>query len=170
MTDELQISVSEITEIPEGFGLGHFLAALCWGTLAGTGSMVLALMIASGFDFTLYSIGAALGILWLVGLVVAVFTLAGLLIVGLPLTLVLRLIEEESAALYAAIGAIAGFAIMAIIFEAHEDALAFAFSLVGAIAGGACAYRWGRWREAVVAHRLSKTPTRRTNPIHELTH
>lgn len=169
--DEPYARVSEISEMPVTFAVGHFLASLCWGTLAGTGSLIAVLLVASGLDFDFYNLGETIVILWLVSLVVGVFTLAGLVIIGLPLTLGLRKIEQETAATYASVGAIAGFLIMAIMFQAHKDALAFGFALIGAFAGGACAFRWGTWREARAAQRLSEAPAeRRSNPIHDLTH
>lgn len=168
--DEPLDEVSDISEMPVTFAAGHFLAALCWGTLSGMGVIIAALIIGSGFDFDLDDISYAIGILGVVGLFVAGFTFAGLVIIGLPLTLVLRRMQMESAALYASIGAITGFLILVTIFAPHDDPLELAFSLIGAVAGGASAYRWGRWRDAIAEHRESKTPNRRTNPIHDLTH
>ena len=172
--DEPLDRVSEISEMPVTFAIGHFLASLCWGTLAGSGALLGTLIIASGFDFDMDNISNSLGILWVVGVIVGIFTLAGLVIIGLPLTLGLRQLKKESAMLYTGIGATAGFLIIAVMFEANTKPEALAFALIGAVAGGACAYRWGRWREELAAQQISapieELCDRRTNPIHELTH
>ncbi len=166
----LQNSISEITESPEGFGFDHFLAAICWGTLTGTLAMMAVLMWAAGFDFDLSAIGAALLI---IGLITAVFTFLSMLVIGLPLTWFLHTIEQESAAGYAVAGAFAGFLVIAVTFEAHrEPAEMLWFPAVGALAGLVCAYRWGTWREALflAADPEPEPRSKRSNPIHDLTH
>jgi len=169
---KLRDGVSEITEIPEQANLGHFLAPLVWGTIAGTVTMLIGLGWEAGFDIDLADVGAAV---LFVGVFVFLFTFTGFIAIGLPFTLLLRTIGKETVGVYAAIGAIGGFLLIAVIFETHRmggwDGLWF--PVVGALAGIACAYRWGRWRESVARRRKVAEETiaqRRSNPIHDLTH
>ena len=170
MSDEnLRQPISEITEMPEGFGLDHFLISVGLGTLVGTLAMLIGLGWEAGFDIDLEEIGAAV---LFIGFFVAVFTFIGFVVIGLPTTLLLSAIKKETAANYGVVGALAGFVAIAVIFEVHRTGgwEMLWFPAVGALAGFVCAYRWGRWREAVADFRRSIRPTRRSNPIHDLTH
>ena len=111
-----------------------------------------------------------------VAIFVAAFSLAGMVLIGLPLTFLLRTIEQETAATYAALGAIAGFLVLAVTFELprHADLELLWFPAIGAFAGWAAARRWGRWREAVARMRHLQpeehSAPKRSNPIHDLIH
>lgn len=169
MADETQIGISQNTEITEDFALGHFLAAVCWGSFAGTGAMMAVLLISSGADFDLEGVGAAL---IFIGFFVTAITLFAMLFIGLPLTLILKVAERESAAIYASVGAIMGYLTLALMsgLPSQNSPEAFLLPLLGAFAGWSCALRWGRWREDHASRRQKRTSDRRTNPIHDLIH
>lgn len=173
MNDNPHLLFSGITEETEMAGLDHFLAALSWGILAGTAALMVPMLIASGFDVDLTGIAGALVF---VALFVGIFTLASLVVIGLPLTLILSALERESAAVYATAGALAGFTVLAVVFEIHRvgDPGMLWLPAIGAFAGSVCALRWGRWREAVARRRAGDRqetpPVRRSNPIHDLIH
>ncbi|MBX7528448.1 hypothetical protein [Qipengyuania vesicularis] len=160
MNEQPQDGVSVISEISvyQGSpGVLHFAAALGWGTLAGTLSLTVAIIL-----ITLPSTAPGLlsGIVFL-GVIVGLFTLAGMVVIGLPATFILSVVEEEHQFLYAAIGAFSGFAAMMILFgrsssPGFEELL---FAGPGGLAGGASAWRWGGWREALAISRQS-------DPIH----
>ncbi|MEP0392367.1 MAG: hypothetical protein ABJ205_10265 [Erythrobacter sp.] len=169
--DDLQNGVSEITEINEGSGLNQFVVSVGCGILAGTLAMLIGLGLKAGFDTDLANFGAAVVF---VGLFVAIFTFMGFVAIGLPITWLLKAMGKETVAVYSATGAITGFLATAVIFEVHRQPTdMLLFPAVGAVAGFACAYPWGRWREGAAQRRnVAKeiVAQRRTNPIHDLTH
>ena len=168
-----QDRVSEITEFTEWSRSYHFFASLGWSVLAGTAGMMLVLLISARSSL---DAGAILGGLVWVAIFVAAFSLAGMVLIGLPLTFLLRTIEQETAATYAALGAIAGFLVLAVTFELprHAGLELLWFTATGAFAGWAAARRWGRWREAVARMRHLQpeehSAPKRSNPIHDLIH
>jgi len=172
MTNRSRSPISQNTEITEALALDQFLAAVCWGTLAGTGAMMTMMLISSpGFDFA--AIG---GVLVFTSLFVSIITLLAMLLIGLPLTLLLRAVDRESAAIYASAGGIVGYLILALMawLPSPNQPEAVLFPLFGSFAGGACALRWGKWREKRAIERDQETNPaashRRDNPIHELIH
>ena len=174
MAPEPQEIISEITENPVitvFVPIWHFVAAVFWGVLAGS----LAILIGFGVP-PITPIESLLSDLWFTGFIVTVFTFLGMLMIGVPVTWVLYLLNVEKTAAYAALGAIAGLTVLPLLF-ADPASLAsdlFPAILPGGLAGLATAYRWGRWRERVAkareAERESLAAQRRTNPIHELIH
>jgi hypothetical protein len=172
MTDDSRKDISPNTEITEGFGLHHFLAAVSWGSIAGTGAMM-AMMIVSGLGFDLAAIGTALVF---TGFFAGIITLLAMLVIGLPLTLILGAIDRESAVLYASFGSLVGYLVLGLMIglPSKGQAEALLFPLLGAFAGWACALRWGKWREKCADRRLpapkSTSSSRRNNPVHDLIH
>lgn len=166
--------ISEITEITVASVLDefpHFSAAIGWGSLIGTVCLLGIIAVIEGFDIQ------SLALLWgllLFGLFVAGFTLAGMVAIGLPITLILRQLDWELAWLYSALGAISGFLFLAIIFGGDGSMLSenLALTCPGAVAGFVTALRWGLWREKRATIRLQAqsghAPARRDNPIHDL--
>lgn len=162
---------TEITDRSDLIGIGAFFSATGWGTLIGTITLI------SGFFLTAageLDAGELIGAVLLVGLIVGAFTLAGMVLIGLPITVVLRAIWWEPAWLYAALGTIAGFLIIATLLglqsAAKPEFLTLAVS--GALAGFAAGLRWGLWRENRSATRWQASSARksrkRNNPIHDL--
>ena len=174
MAPESGEMVSQITETPVNTVLApiwHFCAAVLWGVLAGS----LAILISFGFP-PVTPIESLLSDLWFTGFIVTVFTFLGMLMIGVPVTWVLYLLNVEKTAAYAALGAIAGLTVLPLLF-ADPTSLAsdlFPVILPGGLAGLATAYRWGRWREreakARQAEREQLAAPKRTNPIHDLIH
>lgn len=165
-----QPSVSDITERSEFPGITHFAACLGWGVLTGTLVLAAGLLIDAGFDVDASEVFVGI---FFIGAFVGFFTIAAMLVIGLPLTLVLRVLGMEQAVTYAAIGTLAGFLIIAVLFGIHEeDAEMLWFPLSGALAGCACAFRWGRWREQIASQSEASAPPapapKHDNPIHDL--
>ena len=159
MDEQAQEGVSVISEI-SGYQSGsagmHFAAALGWGTAAGTLALIISIALAAVSGPP--SIGAAASMLLafhVFGIVVGLFTLAGMIAIGLPITLFLYLTRCENQVLYAAIGGFAGFVMMLAIFNqgSRIEFAEFAFGAAGGLAGGASGWRWGGWREALAIAR-----------------
>ena len=171
MYDHPRNDVSPISEIPVINGVGHFAAALGWGVLAGTAALGFWLLIFADFDIDL---GEIVGVLLFLSIFVGAFTLAGMVVIGLPTTFILRTVGQENASLYAALGAIAGFLVLAVLFDSPANPEWIYLPASGALAGFACAWRWGRWRERVARTRQEtakrRTSKKRDNPIHCLIH
>ncbi len=164
--------VSENTEmsvISDSDWLSHFVCTVSWGTVVGTMALISQALpsLANHFD-----LAALLGALLFFGFVVSIFTCGGMLLIGLPITLVLRAFGHEHAWLYAALGTIAGFLVLAVLGSGSSADSSITVS--GAIAGFAAALRWGLWRERRAAirrqKRASRTSDKRNNPIHDLIH
>lgn len=148
--------ISEISVYEGGSNGGHFAAALGWGTLVGTLSLIAAMfIIALSSPQGLWMIGSLAALTLIFSIFVGLFTLAGLISIGLPVTLILSISDEEHQLIYAAIGTFSGFAVMLILFgqgsAAGPEELLFA--VPGGLAGGAAAWRWGGWREALAISR-----------------
>ena len=173
MTDKLRNDVSGISETSGITGVGHFLAAIGWGTLAGTAAFSLWLVAVPISAFDMLDV---VGFMLFVSFFVSLIAFAGMIAIGLPVTVILRAIGQEYAALYASIGAFAGCIAMAAIFQVSWilDPELVLLLVSGTIAGFACALRWGKWREQVGKSRNQKARQsgsgRRSNPIHDLTH
>lgn len=173
MTDVRYPLVSQSTENIENSRFYEFAASFGWGVLAGTIAMVLGLLAISGADIEPGQIITGLAF---VGFFASLFTFAGMVAIGLPMTFALRHFELETAPLYAVLGMIGGGGALAIIFDFPRLFYPEAVVMVcaGAVAGLACGLRWGIWREQCAeARRQSneKQPhPRRTNPIHDLIH
>ena len=88
MCADPQDRVSEITEITEWSRLYHFFASLGWSVLVGTAGIMLVLLISARSSL---DAGAILGGLVWVAIFVAAFSLAGMVLIGLPLTFLLLL-------------------------------------------------------------------------------
>ncbi|WP_394730552.1 hypothetical protein [Altererythrobacter sp. GH1-8] len=176
MLEEPQERVSEITEISDRrglSGLGNFIAAWIWGTLAGTASLV------AGFAFMeggVTSMMDLVGGIVAFGIFVGIYAAAGMVLIGLPITALLRAIEMEAAWLYSGFGAFAGLLILWVLFgnSSTDVSEILLFVLPGMLAGLASAYRWGRWREGIAKARQTERENleaqKRTNPIHDLIH
>lgn len=175
MTDEMHEPISEISEMAEyesGQGGVHFAAALGWGSLAGTGGLMAAIVLLELPGVNLVSL---FGGMIFVSVFVAIFNLAGMVVIGLPVTYLLRAIGEEHQVLYGLLGAVAGFAILAVMMEFPRYGITEELILPGsgALAGFASGWRWGGWREQVATarqQRFNALPEKRDNPIHDLIH
>lgn len=176
MTEQPHEAISDLSEISDARTStegAYFLGSILWGTLTGT----LALM-ALGLSSDPSGIDPveAIGLAAFLAIFVAGFTLAGMLVIGLPITFLLRALEWEKAWLYATLGAIAGFLFLAIMFERplSTDLTAMIAPASGGLAGFATALSWGVWREkrAALRHRehFGSAPEKRDNPIHDLIH
>ncbi len=176
MAPEPQEQISQFTEISDQqvVGWGWYLTeAVFWGSLAGTVSQIVLLIPVFGVELIvlLLLLGLPLGFF-----VAATLTLLGMVFVGLPITAILQALNLERTWLYSALGAIAGFVTLVLLFELPISIDLGSLTLAGSggLAGLACAYRWGRWRERVAksrqAERENRAAQRRTNPIHELIH
>ena len=167
MNEDLPISISGFSENYEMVAIEHFFASVGWGALSVTVPLIAAMIASAGSGV---GVGSFFFALAFVGAVVAMFTALGLFLIGLPLTFVLSKAQCEYTALYAACGGLAGFLILAGLFGFPNSA--FGLPLFGAIAGAVCAFRWGRWRKSA-AHSTRHSRerlTKRSNPIHDLTH
>ena len=173
MKDEPREPLSVISEASGLAGYFHIFAALGWGTVAGSVSLIAGThAFADGGALPSNIVDAIVFLGFFVGL----FNLAGLIVIGLPTTFVLRAIDKEYALLYATLGLITGFLVFAIPLEIHRlpfpDALLMPLS--AAFAGLASAWRWGSWRERCAEARQltsqQQASEKRDNPIHDLTH
>lgn len=172
MSAEPDPRISQITEIS---GIRHFTYAVLAGTLAG-GSIFLVITLPVG-------VGIAIEGRILRGLVVVFFplaisgvgTLAGAVLVGLPVTAALRRCRRERAEYFTTIGILAGFLLPGMLLaavESHGDTIVFAslfLGLFGSLAGMATGTVWGQWRESL--HPASPgTTDKPANPFHEIIH
>ncbi|MEL7189144.1 MAG: hypothetical protein AAGK17_06290 [Pseudomonadota bacterium] len=175
MTTEFsQNHISEITEISDRPSIFHFGASLGWGTVIGTAALLIVAAVDAGFGLDAKDIGAGIAFF---GFFVGLFTVLSMIFIGLPITFLLRVTGYERAAIYSGLGAIAGFAVLAVLFEAprlgEPESLLMPFA--GALAGFSCALRWGMWREkaALSGQRArqqdpKEPPGKRANRIHDL--
>ena len=154
MNPEIHESISEFTEISDAalqpVGL-HFAASIGWGALAGTLSLGIPLIVSAYFS-ELVPGGLLLAVFVFVS--AAMVTLAGALVIGLPVTALLKALRAEWAFLYAGVGAVAGLACTAPLDVGSPFALE-SLAFVGSFGAAGCAtgYRWGRWREALALYR-----------------
>ena len=154
--------VSEVTEITDhnlDASGRHFGAAWGWGTVSGTGAMMTtSLVFASTGDGAIGPLAGIVAGSLFVGLFTGAITLAGMIVIGLPVTFLLKLLRLENQPLYALLGTMAGAASLAawVGFDALADTAVLFFITPGACAGFAAAWRWGQWREAVQARDLAE--------------
>ena len=176
MDNALQGLVSEISEIPDILGEPpaiHFGAAVLWGAVTGAVAIVVPLAVSNPENA-----GATLTAgLYFVTIGAALFALIGMLVIGLPVTALLRAARAEHRYLYGGIGFVAGFGILGAMlgFPSRYELEALIFLFAGGLAGFAAALRWGRWREALARYRQQLAdeeakPEKRSNPIHDLIH
>ena len=134
MTDEPRERVSVISEGSVFVGWTRFVDALFCGTAVGTAALCLSLLLLS--DLGALPSDLIEGILF-IGFIVGLFTLAGMVVIGLPVTLVLRLLGHERRGVYVTLGGAIGFLVIFIMFEIprlfHPAAILFPIS--GALAG-----------------------------------
>ena len=181
MDDELQEGISEITEISEymrvAANIRVFSIALLRGTLAGGGPAALilavpffAVMVDSGsFDTS------SLFLIAVPFLAAGAITLAAMMVIGLPLTAILKRLGKECARTYAISGLSLGILIPLVICAAVGSMEAgLFFAVFGMMAGGATALTWGRWREERAEETrnagYAQSAAKRSNPIHDLVH
>ena len=172
MGHEPQDRISQIPETSDKPWLSflrHFVGAWGWGMLSGLAALVVGTPFIRPATWNLYEVAI---FTFSMGVFVGIFALGGMLMIGLPLTVLLRAIGKENAAIYAALGFIAGFLIIAIIsdFPRHSNREDLLFFAAGTIAGLAAAFRWGRWRQQRWAALAQPPSKKRTNPIHDLIH
>ena len=83
--------------------------------------------------------------------------------------LLLKVMRCEHALLYAVIGAVAAAPLLSLVFF-WDSTRVFDFGedewIPATIAGGASAFRWGRWRQRLAAR--AAEDRKRPNPIHDL--
>lgn len=174
-TAEPRDTISEITEIGDTTRediTRAFFASLGWSALAGT-LVLVSLMIVFSPDPSQGLVQAIMGGLLFVGFFATILTLAGMIAIVLPVTLLLKLLGLEYRAIYIALGAAFGFAVMATLFEVWRWPSAEMFTLpaAGAMAGIVCGYRWGGFRERVGKRSRHDPPQRQsTNPFHDMIH
>ena len=176
MDNELRRSVSEISEIPDLVKESpavHFGAALLWGALTGAVTVVVPWAI-SNPENAAATLSAGL---FFVTIGAGLFALIGMLVIGLPVTALLKFARAEHRYLYAGIGFVAGSGFQAALlgFSWRYEPEAVIFLVAGGLAGFAAALRWGRWREALARYRQrlaeqEAQPNKRSNPIHDLIH
>ena len=176
MENEPHEPISEISEIPDLLGEPpaiHFGAAVLWGALTGAIAMVVPLAVANP-ENAAATLSAGL---YFATIGAGLFTLAGMLVIGLPVTALLKAARAEQRHLYAGIGFIAGFGILAGLLGVswRYEPESVIFLVAGGLAGFAAALRWGRWREALARYRQQLAdeeaqPDKRSNPIHDLIH
>ena len=176
MDNELPKSVSELSEIPDFVKeppAVHFGAALLWGALTGAVTVVVPLAISTPENAAVTLFAG----LFFMTIGTSLFTLIGMLAIGLPVTVLLKFAHAEHRYLYAGIGFFAGSGFQAVVLDVswRYEPEAVIFLVAGGLAGFAAALRWGRWREALAHYRQrlaeqEAQPNKRSNPIHDLIH
>ncbi|MXO61138.1 hypothetical protein GRI89_16465 [Altererythrobacter salegens] len=99
-------------------------------------------------------------------------TFAAALVIGLPLTAILRRWDCETAVNYGVLGALFGFLIPVMTFGIASDWLGLALTLAvpGTLAGAITATTWGYWREGLRWASDPEPPDQPAKPIHDLIH
>lgn len=147
--------------------LKTFARAVGWGAVAGGAPVLLFTLpaaILSVVDASNEGLAGLLYIATLPLLLAGAGTLAGALLLGLPLTALLRRKGRETSTTYGLLGAALGFVLPALAaFAAIGPDIGGAFLLFaipGLIAGLTAATVWGNWREqvALVAAAAAQTP------------
>lgn len=126
-------------------GIVRFLLAVLLGTLAGVIVLFGWIALVEG-DISWEDVPA--GLLFLTTFT-ALFTGAGMVVIGLPVTVLLAWRRWEQAWVYALLGTLAGFIATALAIGLDKLNLGdgLVMPITGAIAGLAASYSWGRWRE-----------------------
>lgn len=102
-------------------------------------------------------------------------TLIGMLLVGLPLTALLKRDRSESVQTYSTVGAASGLLLPTILAGILDDfsisamGSGFLLGLFGMMAGGVAGSVWGNWRASLqpVAEEAEAEPQ---NPFHDMIH
>ncbi|MEP0189115.1 MAG: hypothetical protein ABJP70_04460 [Erythrobacter sp.] len=176
MTDEPREIISVISETSVSTGLVRFVDAFFCGTAVGTAALCLSLLLLSDLGALPSDLSDLIEGILLIGFIVGLFTLAGMVVIGLPVTLMLRLLGHERWEVYATLGGGSGMLVLALLMGAPTVLMpgAFLLPISGALAGLASALRWGTWRERAARERererLDHPSDKRDNPIHDLTH
>ncbi len=179
MTTDPRAPVSEITEIDEYAIAPHFRAffrATLWGGFAG-GGVFLLLTVPIGISLLIDGeIGGGISFALLPLIISGIGTLAGMVLIGLPLTIFLREYSREFQRTYAIVGAIGGLLLPTIFFGFldgfHVETLgsaAITLGMFGVLAGGVAGNVWGSWRASLAAAR-SPDGDPPTNPFHDMIH
>jgi len=125
-----------------------FVRAAWWGALAGGGPfMVLTVPVAIGaMDEAAFVEPIYIALLPL--LIAGSATLAGLVVIGLPLTWLLHRLRKESRKAYILLGGAAGFALPGVVLGFMEGAMGASvlLGIPGVLAGAVSGYVWGTWR------------------------
>lgn len=175
MTADPRERVSEITEIYDNPAEEHIygvFASVGWTTFVGTVAMSLTIAFSSAWPWQAL-LQAIFGGFIFIGIAVAIFSMLGLLVVGVPISFALRAMRKEGVATYAVVGALAGGATLAAVFEVDNfrDGGSLAFVAVGALCGAVCGFRWGRFRLAFISRKRRDPATNEsTNPFHDMIH
>ncbi|WAT17372.1 hypothetical protein OZN62_10605 [Aurantiacibacter sp. MUD11] len=175
MTADPRDTISEITEIEDGFVSAH-LAATCvsvvWAALAG--SIVMTAVLVAGASQSLPTVlGAMFGGLMFTMIFALLFASIGMLAIGLPVTLALRFMRLESVAAYTVLGTITGAGMLLLLFgnphiAGWQDLL---FPAAGALSGAVGAYKWGQFRLRFTGEDQRRLSAERPeNPFHEMIH
>lgn len=153
--------------------LYRFFRAVVIGALCGGGVvLLLTIPLGIGTAFADGNIGEGLYLAILPLLIAGSGTLAGMVLIGLPATLILAEYPPETAGTYGNIGMTAGMLAPSIVFLVFSDG-DFAIALTGGMffgpfglfAGLGAGLSWGGWRETLVTEEPDPTPA---NPIHDL--
>lgn len=144
-----------------------FVKSVLFGALAGAAPMlVLTVFIAIGLLADGVKVGGMLPLLWLavLPLVVSIpLVFAASILVGLPLTFLLKRRLRESASAYISVGAFVGFVVPIAILLLMEAPAGYWMALLGAVGGAVTGRTW--WvsaREPEVSYSTSGTETGRT--------
>lgn len=179
MTADPREEISEITEIDDRIftaAIRAFLRAVKWGAIAGGGIWLL-MTVPIGVGMALDGeAGPGLGVALMPLAIAGAGSLAGMLLIGLPLTALLRELRNERCATYALVGMIAGFIAPSLVvallenFNPFESSFGLFLGIFGAISGGVAGHVWGSWREQLQPQPepASAEPTPSPNPIHDL--
>ena len=184
MTADPRDRISEITEINDSFpadGIFVFCKAVWWGSLAAAGALLI-FTVPIGILVLFDGEAAGFYIAVLPLLVSGAGTLAGMVLIGLPLTAFLHHIGRETLANYSGIGAAIGFvlpALFLLVTEGVEPILLPAglfLGLFGMIAGGVAALHWGEYRQSQASREdapdefgdVGTEP--HANPFHDMIH
>ena len=177
MIADPQAQISDFTEMTDeelGLLIGSFFRAIGWGAVAGSGFFLVftvpasVIALAGEGDPRVLLFGLLPLLIGLAG------SLSGMIVIGLPLTALLRHMQRERAAIYTATGTLGGFAIPLLCvgwFEGEFNSgilgTGLFLGLFGAIAGGVTAKIWGRYRESL-AHIPAEPEEPTANPYHEM--
>ncbi|WP_338242414.1 hypothetical protein [Aurantiacibacter hainanensis] len=180
MTADPRDRVSDFTEITDeelALLIGTFFRAIGWGAVAGGGVFLvgtvplgLAMLVGDGEPRGLLVALLPLGIAF-------AGALAGMTLIGLPLTAFLRHFRREQTAIYATIGIIGGVLLPVLFagwfegeFNGGSIGAGLFLGLFGAMAGGVTGNIWGNYRESLA--RPDSQPVDETedttNPYHDM--
>lgn len=145
-------------------GFKTFARATWWGAVVGGGPFLLITVptiVPVIGEMTTRDLPLALLLVILPILVGATVTMAGLIVIGLPLTAWLHHRQAERAGTYGLTGAACGF-LLPWLFALENGTVDWTFLVIaipGALAGTTAATVWGNWREQVTAEVAIDAPT-----------